>query len=31
MTQIERKVTLLAHTKLSEVFRDMDGVSEVLD
>lgn len=31
MTQIERKVTLLAHTKLSEVFRDTDGVSEVLE
>lgn len=31
MTQIERKVTLLAHTQLSEDFRDMDGVNEILE
>lgn len=31
MTQIERKVTLLAHTQLAEDFRDMGGVSEVLE
>lgn len=31
MTQIERKVTLLAHTQLSEDFRDRDEVSDVLE